>query len=285
MKVSWVLLTTGNRPDALARAVSSIAAQELGADDQEIVVVGNGAAVDPPAPATAVALPENVGVSAGRNAGITSTSGEIVCFLDDDAACAKPDLVRRAVEAFRRDSRLGIISFRITDPSGVSQRRHVPRLRAGDPSRSSAVTTFLGGACAIRRALLDDVGGYPDAFFYAMEETDLAWRALDAGWRIEYRGDLVVHHPPTTPARHGKAVWYTARNRVWLARRRLPLPLAPAYMLTWLSLTALRCRSLSGLRELLAGYVAGIRGPAGERRPMRWSTAWRMTRLGRPPVV
>ena len=285
MRASWVLLTTGDRPDDLARAVASLAAQDLDGYEQDVVVVGNGAEIDPPPPARGVCLPENVGIAAGRNAGIAATSGEVVLFLDDDAACVTPDLVAQAMRLFEADNRLGIVSFRIADHSGGTQRRHVPRLRVGDPSVSSEVTSFLGGACAIRRALLDDVGGYAGAFFYAMEETDLAWRALEAGWRIEYRGDLVVHHPATSPARHGKAVWYTARNRVWLARRRLPVVLIPVYLLVWILLGLARCRSASGARELLSGFLTGARQPAGERRPMRWATVWRMTRAGRPPIV
>ena len=56
-----------------------------------------------------------------------------------------------AARPSRRTRELGIISFRIADPeTGVTQRRHVPRLRASDPMRSSRVTTFLGGANAVR---------------------------------------------------------------------------------------------------------------------------------------
>ena len=285
MRASWVVLTTGERPEALSAAVASISAQVTGDHVQEILVVGNGASPAPPDPARALSLSEHVGVAAGRNAGIAATDGDVVLFLDDDAECVGTGLTAAVLDAFATDDRLGVVSFRITDPSGVTQRRHVPRLRVGDPTRSCEVTTFLGGACAIRRALVDEVGGYPGAFFYAMEETDLAWRALDAGWRIEYRGDLVVHHPATTPARHGGAIWYTARNRAWLARRRLPAVLVPLYLALWCALTLARVRSIDGARQALSGLIAGLREPAGERRPLRWSTAWRMTRLGRPPII
>ncbi len=285
MRAAWVLLTTGDRPNELREAVSSIAGQLTGGTTQEILIVGNGADVEPPPPARVLALPENVGIAAGRNAGVSATRGEVVFFLDDDASCASEDLTSAALGAFAADHRLGIVSFRVSDPSGATQRRHVPRLRVGDPATPSEVTTFLGGACAIRRALLDEVGGYPDAFFYAMEETDLAWRALDAGWTIEYRGDLLVHHPATTPARHGGALRRTARNRAWLARRRLPAALLPVYLATWCALTLARARSIAAARETIAGFLSGLREPAGERRPMRWRTVWRMTRLGRPPII
>ena len=285
MRASWVVLTTGDRPEALTAAVGSITRQEIGRHTQDVLVIGNGVALDALPPASSVNLPENVGVATGRNAGIAATEGEIIFFLDDDASCASCALTAATLDAFAADDRLGIVSFHISDPSGATQRRHVPRLRIGDPAVSSAVTTFLGGACAIRRTMIDDIGAYPDAFFYAMEETDLAWRALDAGWRIEYRGDLVVHHPATTPSRHGGAVRYTARNRAWLARRRLPMPLVPVYLVIWCALTLVRVRSIAGARETVSGFLEGLREPAGERRPMRWSTVWQLTRLGRPPIV
>jgi hypothetical protein len=76
-----------------------------------------------------------------------------------------------------------------------------------------------------------------------------------------------------------------ARNRVWLAKRRLPALLVPVYLAVWTVLTAARTRSAAGLRAWCAGFAEGVRTPCPPRRPMRWATVWRMTRLGRPPVV
>jgi hypothetical protein len=46
-----------------------------------------------------------------------------------------------------------------------------------------------------------------------------------------------------------------------------------------------RLRSLTLLRTWVAGFVEGWRTDPGLRRPMRWGTVWRMTRLGRPPII
>jgi len=285
LKLSCVLLTMGNRPAELRRAIASVFEQE--GVDIEVVVVGNGADLpDLDERVVTVRLPENVGIPAGRNAGVRVSTGDIILFLDDDGWYRSRNLGRHVHDRFAADPSLGALSFRISDPDGgPDQRRHVPRLRVGDPGRSSRVTTFLGGASAIRRTAFEQGGGLPDAFFYAHEETDLAWRILDAGYHIEYDAEAVMYHPATSPTRHADFYRLNARNRVWLAKRNLPWPLAVVYVAVWVALTVLRERSLSALRPWFSGFWEGWRTDAGERRPIRWSTAWRMTLAGRPPII
>ncbi|MET7492574.1 glycosyltransferase [Streptomyces sp900116325] len=290
MKLGVVIITMGNRPDELRALLDSVAKQD--GDRIETVVVGNGAPVpDVPPGVRTVELPENLGIPGGRNVGIEAfgPSGadvDALLFLDDDGLLPLTDTAELCRQAFEEDPRLGIISFRIADPdTGVTQRRHVPRLRAADPMRSSRVTTFLGGANAVRTRVLAEVGGLPGDFFYAHEETDLAWRALDAGWMIDYRADMVLNHPTTAPSRHAVYHRMVARNRVWLARRNLPAPLVPVYLGVWLLLTLLRKPSGPALKAWFGGFREGWAKPCGPRRPMKWRTVWRLTRLGRPPVI
>ncbi|PWS46340.1 glycosyl transferase [Streptomyces sp. ZEA17I] len=290
MKLGAVIITMGNRPDELRALLDSVAAQD--GDRIEVVVVGNGAPVpDLPPGVRTVELPENLGIPGGRNIGIEAfgPSGaevDALLFLDDDGLLPDRGTAELCRRAFESDPGLGILTFRITDPdTGTTQRRHVPRLRAADPLRSSRVTTFLGGANAVRTKVLAEVGPLPEEFFYAHEETDLAWRALDAGWMIDYRADLVLHHPTTAPSRHAVYHRMVARNRVWLARRNLPAPLIPLYLGVWLLLTLVRRPSPPALKAWFGGFREGWSTPCGPRRPMKWRTVWRLTRLGRPPVI
>ncbi|WP_405633133.1 glycosyltransferase family 2 protein [Streptomyces sp. NBC_01174] len=290
MKLGAVIITMGNRPDELRALLDSVAKQD--GDRIEVVVVGNGAPVpDVPPGVRTVELPENLGIPGGRNIGIEAfgPSGadvDALLFLDDDGHLPNTDTAELCRQAFEADPKLGIITFRIADPeTGVTQRRHVPRLRASDPMRSSRVTTFLGGANAVRSQVIAEAGPLPGEFFYAHEETDLAWRALDAGWMIEYRADMVLNHPTTAPSRHAVYHRMVARNRVWLARRNLPAPLVPLYVGVWLLLTLVRRPSLPALKAWFGGFREGWTKPCGPRRPMRWRTVWRLTRLGRPPVI
>lgn len=286
MKLTIVILTMGNRPAELARAIESTA--PLRAAGAELVVVGNGADVPPvPAGVITLRLADNAGVAGGRNAGVAACGGDVLLFLDDDGWYPDPAALGEHVTArFAAEPDLAVIAFRVTDPDGgPGGRWHVPRLRVGDPGRSSAVTTFAGGACAIRRTAFERAGGLPGDFFFAHEETDLSWRLLGLGYRLEYDAGAVMCHPAVPNARH--AIWYRydGRNRVLLARRNLPWPLAAWYLADWLLLTVIRERSAGALRTWLGGFAEGWRTDPGGRRPMSLRTAWRMTRLGRPPVI
>jgi GT2 family glycosyltransferase len=285
VKLSCVILTMGDRPAELARAVASALKQRD--CDIEVVVVGNGTPVPAMPPAVKVIeLPRNLGVAGGRNAGARACTGDVIMFLDDDGWYPDPAAGRYTAQRFGGDPDLGVISFRVTDPAGgPGARWHVPRLRAGDPSRSSEVTTFAGGSCAIRRCAFLTAGGLPGAFFYAHEETDLAWRLLELGYRLEYDANVRTCHHVQPNARHAGFYRLDGRNRVLLARRNLPWPLAAAYLLNWFGLTLLRERSPAAVRAWLAGFCDGWRMPAGGRRPISARTAWRMTRAGRPPII
>jgi GT2 family glycosyltransferase len=285
VKLSCVILTMGDRAAELDRAIASAMAQRDA--EVEVVVVGNGASVPaPPDGVMVVGLPENVGVAAGRNAGAVAASGDVILFLDDDGWYRGPDTGRHVAERFATEPDLAVLSFRVVDPDGgPGARWHVPRLRAGDPERSSVVTTFAGGACAVRRSAFAAAGGLPEAFFYAHEETDLAWRLLGLGYRLEYDAAVAVCHHALPNARHAGFYRLDGRNRVLLARRNLPWPLACAYLLDWFALTVLRERSWPAVRGWAAGFAEGWRMDPGERRPLSVRTVWRMTRAGRPPVI
>ncbi|MFD6334846.1 glycosyltransferase family 2 protein [Streptomyces niveus] len=286
--VGVVILTMGEREGELQALLRSVAAQEGG--PATVVVVAQGVKLpNLEGGAAVVELPENLGIPGGRNAGVQwlreHDGVDVVLVLDDDGLLPRTDTLRLVREAFTTNPRLGIVGFRIADEAGVSQRRHVPRLRGADPLVSGPVTTFPGGAHAIRTRVVDEVGPFPALFFYAHEETDFAWRALDAGWQIDYRADLLLTHPRTKATRHAVYYYNTGRNRVWLAKRNLPAALIPIYLTAWAAYTLAQRPPLAGLTSWWAGFFAGVRAPCPPRRPMRWRTVWHMTRLGRPPVI
>ena len=284
LTLSCVIITMGNRPAEVIRAIDSVLAQH--GTPVELVVVGNGADVTRlPAGVRAIRLPENVGVAAGRNAGVAACEGDVVLFLDDDGWYPDPGLAVHIAGRFAADPALAVLSMQVVDPDGgPGARWHVPRLRAGDPERSSVVTTFLGGACAIRRSAYLEAGGLPDLFFYGHEETDLAWRLMDRGYRLEYDATARMCHHTLPNARHDTFRRQDGRNRVLLARRNLPWPLAAVYLADWMVLTVARERGQPGQPAALVRRLRrGLAHRPGPRRPISLRTAWRMARAGRPP--
>jgi GT2 family glycosyltransferase len=280
-----VVLTMGQRPDELRRGLDSLLAQE--GVELDVVVVGNGWRPEGlPEGVRGHALTENVGIPAGRNAGVPLVSGELLFFLDDDAALAAPDTLARIARIFAERPEVGLVQPRVVDPTGrPAPGRWVPRLRTGDPAQPSPATSLWEGAVAIRRDLFERAGGWPALFFYAHEGIELCWRVWDLGAVPWYAGDIEVHHPVIDPRRHAEFWQLNARNRVLLARRNLPGVLRPAYAGTWAAITLVRVRDRDARRAWLAGFREGWRMDPGARRPMRWSTVWAMTRAGRPPVL
>jgi GT2 family glycosyltransferase len=289
-QVAVVVLTQGTRPEDLHRGISSVLAQTGVTTD--VVVVGNGwdpATAEPPLPpgVRTLHLEENLGIPAGRNRGVPLVSGDILLFLDDDASIPSTTFLTDAIAHLERDESVGMIQPRIVDPSGkMSPRRWIPRIRKGDPGHSSAVFSVCEAVIVMPRRVFDAAGGWAAPFFYAHEGIDLAWKVWDQGLRTWYAGDLIANHPAVSPTRHSYYYRLNARNRVWLARRNLPAVLIPFYVGSWTGIQILRWfRQPAVLRAWFGGWSEGWRSDPGERRPLRWSTIWRMTVAGRPPIV
>lgn len=267
----------GDRAAELSAAIASIG-------DEPVVVVWNGGEPHPisGAPRT-IASSDNVGVPGGRDVGARSSSADVIGFLDDDAVleAGASDMVRAA---FAADERLGAVALRLIDEDGRTARRHAPRIGAGRPDEGGDVAYFLGGACAIRRTAYVDAGGYFTDLFYGHEELELGWRLIDRGWRIRYLADVSVFHPRTAIERHADGWRMTGRNRVMVARRTLPWPVAVVHVTMWLGLGAFRAPAGVQRKAYLRGWRQGW-SVSVDRRAVAWSTVWRLTRLGRPPIV
>lgn len=282
--VGAVVLTMNDRPNEFPKAMSSLLAQE--GVDLDVVVVGNGCTPQQvPDGVHTVTLSENVGIPEGRNIGAAEIKGDYLFFFDNDALLPTPHVLAQLIARLHADPNLAYTQPRIADPdSGVTLRRWVPRLRAGDPARPGIVTVMAEGVVMVRRSAFDQVGGWPGSFFLYHEGVDLAWRLWDRGYRGYYMPDVIVHHPATHPSRHAAFYRLNARNRVWLARRRLPRLLIPVNLAVWAVLTLWRTRGIPALRASLAGFLEGVRGACGTREPMSWNTVARLTRAGRPPA-
>lgn len=219
-----IVVSTLDREAHLRRLLPSL--RHLDYDPFEVIVV-NGPSRD----GTAALLAEWEGrvklrdcpqpnLAASRNIGLSAASGDIVAFIDDDAV-PHPRWLRHLADAFG-DARIGGVGGFTLDGGGVRfQARKTLCDRFGNARSVSDwfderplctpgapwYPSLLGTNAAFRRAVLEEVGGYDEAFAYFLDETDLCLRVIDRGWRIVYEPDaLVFHHFAQSRVRDARRV-------------------------------------------------------------------------------
>jgi GT2 family glycosyltransferase len=81
-------------------------------------------------------------------------------------------------------------------------------------------------AALYRRAMLDEVGLFDEAYFAYYEDTDLAWRARLMGWRCLYVPTARVYHVHSATSRQGSPFkrYLLSRNRLWTIVKNYPSP-------------------------------------------------------------
>lgn len=214
-----VVVPTRDRPERLRRLLDSLAAQSV--RDFEVIVVDDGSRTPVAADAARVVRRAAAGgPSAARNDGWPLARAPLVAFVDDDCV-ATPGWLAALLAAAEAASGAVVQGRTLPDP------READRL--GPYARSLWVEEPgpYYQACNILypRALLERLGGFDaDAFPYVGEDTDLAWRALAAGARIEWAPDALVHHAVVDLGPAGKlrmAARWTPSIRLFARHRAL----------------------------------------------------------------
>lgn len=284
-RVSIIVLTMGDRPVELDRCLRSALEQDL--DGFEVFLLGQAWQPENlPEGVRSLGLDENLGIPGGRNFAVTQTTAPFFMFLDDDGWLADSGFLTRAMTQFEAKKKLALLAPRITDTDGTTLRRWVPRAHVGDPAVSGPAFTCPEGVTVFRREAWDEVGGFPSNFQYGHEGVDLCWRLRNHGWDAWYQADLIVHHPALPATRHSYYQRLNARNRVWVARRNLPMPLIPVYVGVWTAISLARNGTdWEATKSWVSGWREGWTTSPGERQPMRWKTVGRLARLGQPPVI
>ncbi len=242
---------------------------DQGSRSENLATLSKIVAVHPDA--SLVALGRNFGVAGGRNRGTALGHGRVIVGLDNDAEFASSDTLARLVAAMDAAPDVAAIGCRIvTFATGADDlsswgyaRRLLPRADEGFDA-----TTFVGAGHAIRRAAWNDAGSYDEALFFCWEELDFCTRARIRGWRVRYRGDIVIRHKVSAEHRvawSGVRWFYFVRNRLYVGRK---------HGATWIGLLPrlgvylLRALRDGALRQALRGAAASIDLPRESRLPL-----------------
>lgn len=129
------------------------------------------------------------GAAHARNVGIERSSGEKLVFLDDDSV-PRPGYLQRAAAALDAHP---AVAGRVVQPADAPFRNlELPWYDQGEESKP---TEMLPGCnMAIRRDVIEHVGGFDEEVFdWGHEESELAER-ISRSHYIQYVPDLVVTH-------------------------------------------------------------------------------------------
>jgi GT2 family glycosyltransferase len=288
-----VVVATHDRRERLAALLAGLRAQSLGPERFEVVVVddassdGSAELLEAERQRGELALrwvreETGRGPASARNRGWRMAQAPLVAFTDDD--CVP---VPGWLEA--------LLALAATDEHAIVQGRTLPNPDERDALGPFAKTVHIPQASphyetcniAYPRALLERVGGFDEAYpAPAGEDSDLGWRALEAGGVALFAPEAVVHHAvfPQSPVRalrgalmatHGvqaykrnpglrehltQGVFYERSHPLllqaalgaWLARRE---PAAAAFCLPYLLHLRSRCRQ-RGASPAAAPYFA-----------------------------
>jgi N-acetylglucosaminyl-diphospho-decaprenol L-rhamnosyltransferase len=224
VKVSAIVVSHGNA----AELRESLPALEPQVDELLVIANVEGSV---PKGVEALANDRPLGFAANVNLGLTRTRGEAVLISNPDAV-AEPGSVAALRDFMESRPRCGVAGPRLVFPDGAPQpsRRRFPTVggtivrrtplrkvvhqrhhyHLDEPSPDGPVETdwMLGGFLLLRRAMLDELGGFDPGFRLYGEDIDLQYRAMLAGWERWYVPAAVVRH-------EHKAV----TDRRWLTRR------------------------------------------------------------------
>ena len=190
MKISLITVTTGDKPENLARLKASLDAQTY--RDFEWIVVDHRE------------HPEfKMGLSRARNFGIAKATGDVLAFPDDDAWYA-PETLAEVAKALSNPDVDGV-SYRVVDETGrcsaggwmSADRKMVTKATVWHTAVSCSFFVkrkFANGTDADMQ-FDERLGVGSGTRFGSGEETEFLLRQIERGAKIAYDGSNCVFHP------------------------------------------------------------------------------------------
>jgi glycosyltransferase involved in cell wall biosynthesis len=191
-----IIIPTCNRRDKLLSLLQALQAQTVPPESFEVIVADDGSrdgtgeavtALLPRFPRLSYLPGDNRGQSAARNRGLDAARFEIIGFIDDDCL-PEPEWIANALRHFDDPAVGGVPGATSCDVREISAL--TMQVRNRDDGNYETCNIFY------RREALNRAGPFDPALRYYREDTDLAWRVLDAGFAVPFAADVQVNHPP-----------------------------------------------------------------------------------------
>jgi len=276
-----IIIITYNRPaDMLALAMNIEKLSSKKELLEEIIIVNNNSTEsydavksfiqeNPSTPFKLIESKENLGVSRGRNFAIEQSKAPILVLIDDDAEFQDTDALKRINEAVIENPLAGILAMKILYfQNSQFQLNAFPHKSFEKRKHLQSFETYYFAGCGniIVKEAFDIAGPFPTDFFYGMEEYDLSYRILDAGYTIKYIANIVLLHKESPEGRQTKSdklrgMWV---NKTKVAWRYLPMPCYFTTAIMWSMFFLLN--SKFDLIGFINGWLAIVTIPFKEKR-------------------
>jgi GT2 family glycosyltransferase len=276
-----IIIITYNRPaDMLALAMNIEKLSSKKELLEEVIIVNNNSTEsydavksfiqeNPSTPFKYIESKENLGVSRGRNFAIDQSKAPILVLIDDDAEFQDTDALKRINEAVIENPLAGILAMKILYfQNSQFQLNAFPHKSFEKRKHLQSFETYYFAGCGniIVKEAFDIAGPFPTDFFYGMEEYDLSYRILDAGYTIKYIADIVLLHKESPEGRQTKSdklrgMWV---NKTKVAWRYLPMPCYFTTAIMWSIFFLLN--SKFDLIGFINGWLAIVTIPFKEKR-------------------
>jgi N-acetylglucosaminyl-diphospho-decaprenol L-rhamnosyltransferase len=216
--------------DRLLRATTDVDLRVLVRDNGS--TDGTAEAMRARFPEAVVEVGDNIGFSRGVNCLLAQATAPWFLALNSDA-WPEPGAVRAMVDLALEQPRVAAVAPRLLRPDGTVETSVHPLpsislaargalgLAAPDAHQSGWA---VGAALLMRRAAVDELGGFDESLFMYGEDLDWCWRAQEAGWCIALAPEAVVRHVGNASGekRFGTTREQVAiRNATAVVRRRL----------------------------------------------------------------
>lgn len=191
-----VVIPTHDRPEALARLLSSI--MQSDGPSVEVVVVDDGSPAhtyddaEESYPGVSWLREARSGPARARNAGWQKTTGDIVVFVDDDCVLA-PETLGALRSALADFDAVGATIEPLERGRLIADFMHAEHLvchKVDDGNVRWLVTACIG----VRRSALEALGGFDERLTHGGEDVDLSFRLREAGLRLSVCPGAVAHH-------------------------------------------------------------------------------------------
>lgn len=227
----------------IEKTINSLKSLNYPKDRFEILVVDNGSkdksrqVLEQVKDIETIFLPENIGFSAGNNAGIREAKGEYIALLNNDCI-VEPDWLNELVKTAQKDKKIFAVNSKIMlgstnkiqnagiriFPNGYAQdigaaphnKKQDYEVDRGQYEEEREIDAACGAAVLYRKTVFDEIGLLDESFFLYYEDVELSERARKHGYKIIYYPKAVARHEHAASSEEWSPffIYHTERGRL-----------------------------------------------------------------------